>query len=95
MGCTSLRFIVSFIAAQTIGGCLLQGIDPVLILTRRVSIPFFFEPNFDAHVKPLAAALRIQNGESGEKEYQPVVYGDFLLSKVSSNFDTTGKRDKY
>ncbi|RPD62391.1 Clavaminate synthase-like protein [Lentinus tigrinus ALCF2SS1-7] len=61
----------------------------------RVSIPFFFEPNFDAHVEPLPAALRMQEEDrkirgitEPAKMYQPVVYGDFLLKKVGSNFDT-------
>jgi isopenicillin N synthase-like dioxygenase len=60
-------------------------------------IPFFYEPNFDARVEPLAAALRIQadpsphhaelaNGRNGVKRYEPVVYGDFLLKKVGGNF---------
>ncbi|KAI0304419.1 Clavaminate synthase-like protein [Multifurca ochricompacta] len=64
-------------------------------------IPFFFEPNFDAKVAPLAAALRIQEelnlaSESHHllkqmsKTYEPTVYGNFLLNKVGSNF-TTGK----
>ncbi|KAH7909025.1 Clavaminate synthase-like protein [Hygrophoropsis aurantiaca] len=62
----------------------------------RVSIPFFFEPNFAANVAPLSAALRIQGKDSVEgltdgKAYSPVVYGDFLLSKVSENFATEGK----
>ncbi|KAL1748418.1 hypothetical protein HDZ31DRAFT_29767 [Schizophyllum fasciatum] len=73
-------------------------------------IPFFFEPNFDAHVRPLDAALRIQrassflpsnekdhrltNSQSGQDhgggtgtDKKPVVYGDFLLAKVTNNFD--------
>ncbi|KAF8914947.1 Clavaminate synthase-like protein [Mucidula mucida] len=62
----------------------------------RVSIPFFFEPNFNAHVKTLAAALRLQDGKTRDtKVYEPVVYGDFLLRKVSNNFDTGGKGDRY
>uniref|UniRef100_A0A0W0F3Y2 Fe2OG dioxygenase domain-containing protein n=1 Tax=Moniliophthora roreri TaxID=221103 RepID=A0A0W0F3Y2_MONRR len=55
----------------------------------RVSIPFFFEPNFDAVVKPLDAALRIQDSRKeppSDKQYKPVKYGDFLLGKVSNNF---------
>ncbi|KIK69530.1 hypothetical protein GYMLUDRAFT_33903 [Collybiopsis luxurians FD-317 M1] len=56
----------------------------------RVSIPFFFEPNFDALVKPLDAALRIQqkekHGDEKTREYKPTVYGDFLLAKVGNNF---------
>jgi len=51
----------------------------------RVSIPFFFEPNFDAEIKPLPAALRLQRNEAPELR-RPVVYGDFLLGKVSGNF---------
>ncbi|KAL0578636.1 hypothetical protein V5O48_003379 [Marasmius crinis-equi] len=59
----------------------------------RVSIPFFFEPNFDAFVKPLEAAKRIRAAQQTEadKTYKPIVYGDFLLSKVSNNFATDGK----
>jgi isopenicillin N synthase-like dioxygenase len=54
-------------------------------------IPFFFEPNFDAHVKPLASALRLQadRGLIDPAElYKQVVYGQFLLGKVGGNFAT-------
>ncbi len=60
-------------------------------------IPFFFEPNFDALIEPLPAAVRLQEEERAargvhagapRKTYQPVVYGEFLLRKVGSNFDT-------
>ncbi|KAH9854658.1 Clavaminate synthase-like protein [Lenzites betulinus] len=58
-------------------------------------VPFFFEPNFDARIEPLPASLRLQDedrtirGAHGpRKTYQPVVYGDFLLRKVGSNFDS-------
>jgi isopenicillin N synthase-like dioxygenase len=63
-----------------------------------VSIPFFFEPNFDANVAPLEAARRIQkdlhlvtekhhiSDQAPRKIYEPVVYGDFLREKVSRNF---------
>jgi len=57
----------------------------------RVSVPFFFEPNFNAHVKPLAAAKRIQNDSVPEK--QPMVYGEFLMGKVGNNF--AGGKGKY
>lgn len=62
------------------------------------SIPFFFEPNFDAKVAPLDAARRIQNDQSviteghhtskqvRKKVYEPIVYGDFLRGKVRNNF---------
>ncbi|KAF8630836.1 hypothetical protein AX17_005195 [Amanita inopinata Kibby_2008] len=54
----------------------------------RVSIPFFFEPNFDALVKPLAAALRKGDGVTAR---QPAVYGQFLISKVGGNFSGDGQ----
>ncbi|KAL7279975.1 hypothetical protein ACG7TL_006386 [Trametes sanguinea] len=61
----------------------------------RVSIPFFFEPNFDARIEPLSTAIQAQEEDRAlrslkgiRKTYQPVVYGDFLLKKVGSNFDT-------
>ncbi|KAI6122501.1 hypothetical protein EDD16DRAFT_1691831 [Pisolithus croceorrhizus] len=46
-------------------------------------IPFFFEPNFDAIVEPLTAAME-QTGNV--QVYKPVEYSNFLLSKVSYNF---------
>lgn len=67
----------------------------------RVSIPFFFEPNFDAKVAPLAAAHRIQDlsrnseedhtSEQTRKTYEPTIYGDFLMKKVRNNFAGEGK----
>jgi len=64
----------------------------------RVSIPFFFEPNFDALVKPLDGALRMQAGDTNflhpsvkavaKPNYEPVQYGEFLKKKVGNNFDT-------
>ena len=58
-------------------------------------IPFFFEPNFDALIKPLDAALRMQAVDSDplhpgvvKRIYEPVRYGEFLKKKVGSNFDT-------
>ena len=68
------------------------------------SIPFFFEPNFDTNVAPLEAARRLQKDlnlgkekhhttkEVQEKTYEPVVYGDFLRGKVSSNFVSGGSK---
>ena len=59
------------------------------------SIPFFFEPNFDACVKPLAAALRLQEKDphtKDEKVYQTVYYGKFLMGKVGNNFSEGNSR---
>ena len=57
------------------------------------SVPFFFEPNFDATIEPLPAALRIQEGgptkgktNGDAKQYPPIVYGEFLKRKVGNNF---------
>ena len=54
-------------------------------------IPFFFEPNFEAYIKPLVAASRIHEKDSDEKPAfgvtrRPMVYGEFLMKKVGSNF---------
>lgn len=65
--------------------------------TYRVSLPFFFEPAFDAAVKPLEAAKRkiAQEGwimgPQGSEVKSGVRYGDFLLAKVGGNFVKTGK----
>ncbi|KAJ7600557.1 hypothetical protein C8J56DRAFT_910602 [Mycena floridula] len=60
----------------------------------RVSIPFFFEPNFTAKVEPLQAASRILEGKEDDgKQYEPVVYGEFLMKKVGNNF--AGGKGKY
>lgn len=51
----------------------------------RVSIPFFFEPNWDIVVAPIPGI-----GEEA-KCYGPVKYGDHLYSKVANNFDKDGR----
>jgi isopenicillin N synthase-like dioxygenase len=49
----------------------------------RVSVPFFFEPNFDAVVKPLASCVE----RSGEPPmHEGNTYGEHLMAKVFSNF---------
>jgi isopenicillin N synthase-like dioxygenase len=64
-------------------------------LANGFSIPFFFEPNFDARVSPLAAAVRLQADESNAPDLKdPVVYGEFLMRKVGNNFASgKGKYD--
>jgi len=49
----------------------------------RVSVPFFFEPNFDAKIAPLDICLE---KTGGKPKFGEVVYGNHLISKVSSNF---------
>ncbi|KJA24044.1 hypothetical protein HYPSUDRAFT_200860 [Hypholoma sublateritium FD-334 SS-4] len=50
----------------------------------RVSVPFFFEPNFDALVKPFESQKTTPTRKA-------IVYGDFLVSKVGNNFADPGK----
>ncbi|BGO90317.1 hypothetical protein NBRC10512_005560 [Rhodotorula toruloides] len=57
----------------------------------RVSIPFFFEPSYDALIEPLPSALRLRSQLSSsssttEAPIKPVHYGTFLASKVAGNF---------
>ncbi|KAI9665998.1 MAG: hypothetical protein M1821_003933 [Bathelium mastoideum] len=49
----------------------------------RVSVPFFFEPSWDAKVSPLQQCVK-ETG--GQKKYDEVYYGDHLTAKVQSNF---------
>lgn len=62
-------------------------------------IPFFFEPNFDARIEALPAALRLQDKSGGEhiddvpRRYEPVIYGEFLKRKVANNFQGGSKYD--
>lgn len=49
----------------------------------RVSVPFFFEPDFEARVKPLEECV-VASG--GERRFGEVGYGEFLLGKVRGNF---------
>lgn len=50
----------------------------------RVSIPFFYEPNFDSIIEPLPSCV----SESGGKPlHKSVMYGDHLLGKVTNNFE--------
>ncbi len=51
----------------------------------RISIPFFFEPNFETVVAPIPGI-----GDEN-KHYGPIKYGDHLYSKVANNFDKDGK----
>lgn len=60
----------------------------------RVSVPFFFEPNYTARIEPLPAAVRAleqmggrQTGSSLDFKHEPVVYGEFLRQKVAGNFE--------
>lgn len=50
-----------------------------------IRVPFFFEPNWNAEIRPLEAALRIQeDADELLSKKNSVVYGDFLTKKVSN-----------
>lgn len=49
----------------------------------RVSVPFFFEPNFDAKVAPLKECI---DRTGGVRKYEEVMYGDWLEGKIRGNF---------
>jgi len=49
----------------------------------RISIPFFFEPNYQAEIAPLPQCC---TSTGQPPRFPPIVYGDHLLSKTSSNF---------
>jgi isopenicillin N synthase-like dioxygenase len=59
--------------------------------TFRVSVPFFFEPNIDAVVRPLTGlrggecSKMLDEDDGGDKDVG-IVYGLHLMSKVSTNF---------
>lgn len=49
----------------------------------RVSVPFFYEPNLEAVVRPLG---RCVERTGGVEKYGTVVYGEHLRGKVGGNF---------
>ena len=49
----------------------------------RISVPFFFEPNYDAVIRPLPT---MTNKAVGSKATESIIYGSYLLQKVSNNF---------
>ena len=56
----------------------------------RVSVPFFFEPNFDAVVRPLDKCVE----RSGKvRMHEGSTYGEHLLTKVFSNFYYSKRTD--
>jgi len=49
----------------------------------RVSVPFFFEPDFKARVRPLGECVGVTGGA---ERYGEVGYGEHLVGKVGGNF---------
>jgi isopenicillin N synthase-like dioxygenase len=56
----------------------------------RVSIPFFYEPNWDAVISPLEKCVE---RSGGVKRSGDVVYSEHLKAKVSGNFYSGGNGD--
>ena len=59
----------------------------------RLSFPFFFDPNFDAHIKPIVAADptlatddRAERWDHASVHEFEGTYGDYILAKVSKVF---------
>jgi isopenicillin N synthase-like dioxygenase len=49
----------------------------------RVSVPFFFEPNFSSKIRPLRTCV---DRTGGAELFEETKYGDHLLSKIKGNF---------
>ena len=49
----------------------------------RFSVPFFFEPDWEARIRPLKSCLE---RTGGEERYDEVLYGEFLKRKIEGNF---------
>ncbi|KAJ7535062.1 hypothetical protein O6H91_12G017000 [Diphasiastrum complanatum] len=49
----------------------------------RVSVPFFYEPNFNAYVEPLEFCIP---GAGDNSTCVPVIYGKHVVTKVLTNF---------
>ncbi|EMD93456.1 hypothetical protein COCC4DRAFT_164732 [Bipolaris maydis ATCC 48331] len=56
----------------------------------RISVPFFYEPNFYAEVAPLETCVK---RTGGKRVYESSVYGEHLLTKVFSNFYYSKRTD--
>eukprot|EP00475_Leptophrys_vorax_P010287 TRINITY_DN16924_c0_g2_i2.p1 TRINITY_DN16924_c0_g2~~TRINITY_DN16924_c0_g2_i2.p1 ORF type:complete len:210 (+),score=40.84 TRINITY_DN16924_c0_g2_i2:55-630(+) len=57
----------------------------------RVSVPFFFEPNFNAEIHPLPMFKKDTDQQSGQVK---VVYGEHLTARVLSNFKYSPNLDQ-
>jgi len=63
----------------------------------RLSFAFFFDPNFNAEVKPLRISIGVRDNKTERWDQASVhefhgTYGDYLLSKVSRVFPDLGKK---
>jgi isopenicillin N synthase-like dioxygenase len=49
----------------------------------RISIPFFFDPNYDSIISPIEDLV---TKSENPVLFDPIMYGDHLLAKTSKNF---------
>jgi isopenicillin N synthase-like dioxygenase len=64
----------------------------------RTSIPFFFEPNFDAIIETLPLPAHLFENKKKPEPFAPIKYGDHITKKVLGNFtfgDAPMKQDRY
>lgn len=54
----------------------------------RYSNPFFFDPDMKAEIVPLPSCV----SPDRPAQYEPVVYGDYLMARLRSNHDQHAKR---
>ena len=55
----------------------------------RYSCPFFYEPNINANVSPLARCITSEN----PLKYESIVYGEFLRSELKNGYERHSKND--
>ena len=53
----------------------------------RYSNPFFFDPSVKAHIEPLASCAV----EGAEPQFEPVMYGDYLMARLNANHEQHSK----
>lgn len=63
----------------------------------RLSFAFFFDPNFNAEVKPLPIVAQVRDNKADRWDHASVhdfrgTYGDYLLNKVSKVFPELGRK---
>ncbi|USP81585.1 hypothetical protein yc1106_08859 [Curvularia clavata] len=56
----------------------------------RISVPFFYEPNFEAVVRPLEKCVQMTGGK---RIHEGSTYGEHLLTKVFNNFYYSKRTD--
>ena len=57
----------------------------------RVSVPYFYEPNWDTIASPLERCVQ---ASGGVKKFDAVMFGDHLSGKASGNFHSGGKKEE-